>query len=428
MNDRPSRARWTTSLAVAALSVMVAACAWAHEELGSGIPPLTEREALEIALSKPELADVVAGGVDEANADALAEQVWPNPVFSYSREQVNGGPGASQEDFASLTQTVDLSGRRRLRGAAARERVALAREAGGFRLLRARREIRLRFFEVLLHRRRLVAIEAWTARMTRVTETIARREMAGDVSGYDRKRLQREAATALALHQTEHAAADRARERLVGLLANADHTAEPGWPNVVGSLLPAVAPPPLDDLLAEVRERPDLRALAKGANAASLDGRAAERWWIPELTLGAGIKSVEIGGDRSTGFLVSTAIPLPVTYRKQDARLRGAAQARVAHGEWRLRLAEALGEVRGYRTQATQLDLAARQLQDDALTRSPELVSTAEAAYGGGELTIVGLLDAYRSAFEAEIKVLSLEMDARRARIELDYVTGGASE
>lgn len=56
-----------------------------------------------------------------------------------------------------------------------------------------------------------------------------------------------------------------------------------------------------------------------------------------------------------------------------------------------------------------------------------ELVRTAEAAYAGGELGILELLDAYRGALDAELQALELEWGARRARIEVDRALGGTA-
>ena len=52
----------------------------------------------------------------------------------------------------------------------------------------------------------------------------------------------------------------------------------------------------------------------------------------------------------------------------------------------------------------------------------------AEAAYQGGESTLLELLDAYRGALEAEMTALDLEWKARQARIDYDLLTGSVTE
>ncbi len=79
---------------------------------------VTEEEAVQRAMSRPEVRDVIEGEIDVARGDALRAGMWSNPVASYSREQVYGGPAASAENYVELSQAIDISGRRSLRGQA----------------------------------------------------------------------------------------------------------------------------------------------------------------------------------------------------------------------------------------------------------------------------------------------------------------------
>ena len=63
-----------------------------------------------------------------------------------------------------------------------------------------------------------------------------------------------------------------------------------------------------------------------------------------------------------------------------------------------------------------------------AVGESAELLRIAEAAYQGGESTLLELLDAYRGALEAEMTALDLEWKARQARIDYDLLTGSIPE
>ena len=55
------------------------------------------------------------------------------------------------------------------------------------------------------------------------------------------------------------------------------------------------------------------------------------------------------------------------------------------------------------------------------------LLRTAEAAYRGGEVGVLELIDGYRAALDADLSLVELEWAARRARIDLDRTSGGAS-
>jgi cobalt-zinc-cadmium efflux system outer membrane protein len=253
-------------------------------------------------------------------------------------------------------------------------------------------------------------------------DRISRRAAAGEAAQYDRRRAEREHAAALARLAVEDAGLNRAREHLAALLT--EEPPPPSSPIVIGELLPREPLPLLEDALERLMERPDLRALEATADAADLQGRASARWWLPEIEIGGGFKSVELADKRLNGFIASGAIPLPFFDRNQDDAMRAAAEAQVARGQRRLELTEAAGEMRGVHAQAARLVDAARSARSVGTQEWVALTQTAEAAYDGGEGGILELVDAYRAQLAGELQTLELEWRARRARIELDRLIG----
>jgi cobalt-zinc-cadmium efflux system outer membrane protein len=192
---------------------------------------------------------------------------------------------------------------------------------------------------------------------------------------------------------------------------------------VAGELLPPT-PLSIESALAGLDQRPDLQALSRRAEAADLDGRAAKRGSIPDVTVGIGPKSVDDGITRENGVALSLSVPLPVFDRQQAGQQRAAAEAMQTRAEYRLLRARAEGELRGLSRQAEELRMAAVDYRTRAVAASPELLRIAEAAYRGGESSLLELLDAYRGSLEAETTALELEQRAREARIEYDLMTG----
>src|SRR5262245_6787499 len=178
---------------------------------------LTEAEAVSKGLSRPAVEDIVDGATDLARADAVEAGLWPNPSVSYSREQTYGS-GGTAEDYAWLSQVLDLSGRRGLRRRAAERRVAATTDEGETRRLTIEADVRERFYTVLQLQLRVAALEHWAQEIDRAGAAVHRRAAAGDVSGYDRRRVERERATFDARLGTEGAALARARERLAALI------------------------------------------------------------------------------------------------------------------------------------------------------------------------------------------------------------------
>jgi cobalt-zinc-cadmium efflux system outer membrane protein len=384
--------------------------------------PLTEAEAVRRGLARPALADLEVGHVESAKADALAAGLLPNPTLGYSRDRKGGTPDSTEETW-QLSQTFDVSGRRGLRREAAEIRVESAYASNNLRRGELAAEIRHRFHESLFKQETVQATETWVQRFSRVERIVDKLARAGEASGYDRRRLARERQTAEARLSNERSDLDRASERLAALLGSSGK--EPV--SVTGSLRPT-APAPLDSAISRLERRPDLQALARRAEAADLEGRAASRGWVPDVTLGVGPKRINNGITRENGTVVSLSIPLPVFDRQQAGEKRAAAEALNARGELSFARARAEGDLRGLHRQVERLVAASADYRARAVGESAELLRIAEAAYQGGESTLLELLDAYRGALEAEMTALDLEWKARQARIDYDLLTGSIPE
>ena len=383
---------------------------------------LTETEAVRLGLSRPEVMALREGEIGVAQSDVMAAQRWPNPEFSYTREEASSLPGDPDQDYFWLIQRFDVSGRRGLKTEAAERRVRAVTHGTELHRIELEAEIRQRFYEVLHRERRVRAVGQWADRMAKVADIVRRRQAAGEVSAYDLRRLVREQSSAEARLHSEQASLTHAWERLKALLGLQDPRARAS--GVAGTLLPAAPPAPLEIQMAALASRSDLRGLEQQAMAAELEGQAASRWWLPEIGLGVGIKQIAQGPFSDSVPLVSASIPLPLLDRQGAERLRAAAQGQLTRSQYRLAWARAAGDVRGLWLQANEISSAARRFREQTVESAPELVRIAEAAYHGGEASILELLDAYRSGLEAEIQALELEMNARQAHIELDRLTG----
>lgn len=387
-----------------------------------GAQPLTEAEALRLGLARTEVIALERGTREAAQAEVAATGLWANPTLAYSRERMRGTPGSVDESW-QVSQTFDVSGRRDLRREAAERRADAALASNTVRRAELVAEIRRRFHEVLLGQQTVLAMETWAQGFVRIETIVGKLAQAGDASGYDRRRLVRERQGAQARLATERAALARKHERLTALLGSTGSREEA----VIGGLLPGPLPG-LETTLASLDRRPDLQLLARRAEAADLEGRAAARGWVPDVTLGVGPKRSDNGIVRDNGTVFTVSIPLPVFDRQQTGERRAAAEAINARAEFGLAKSRAEGDLRGLHRQTEQLIRAATEYRGNAVAASPELLRIAEAAWQGGESTLLELLDAYRGALEAETTALELEWKAREARIDYDLLTGSMPE
>lgn len=378
--------------------------------------PLTEAEAVRLGLTRADFSDLARGAVQAAEADVTAARLYPNPTLDYSRERLSGTPDSVEQSWM-LGQTFDVSGRRGLLREAARRRVAAVAAGNSSRQLEMAAEIRHSFHEALFRQETIRATEAWTRHFAQVEAMVGKLARAGEASGYDRRRLARERQTAdvrLAAERAEH---ERVLARLAAL------TGLPAAPTLRGELLPAPLPP-ADTARAAIDQRPDLQALSRRAEAAELEGRAARRGAIPDVTVGVGPKWEDNGVTRENGVAFSVSVPLPVFDRQQAGRQRAAAESLQARAEYALARRRAEGELLGLTRQVEGLRTAAADYRARAVAASAELLRIAESAYRGGESSLLELLDAYRGALETETTALELEQRARAARIEYDLLTG----
>jgi len=401
-------------------------CAWiigcmggsAHAQETSSFA-LRETEAVARALARTALIDVLEGQVEIESGRGRVAAAYANPEVAYVREQTFGSRGTG-EDYLTVSQTVDLGNRRGLQGRAGATRAQAAQAEGESARIGVAAEARLRFHDVLHRQGRAACLEAWVVRIDEALAIVSRREQRGDAALYDRRRLERERFVAGARLESERAGVERAQGALTSLI---------GWhgaaPLLQGNLLPDSEPATAQDLRTISLERPDLRALRLRLDASVLERSAAARWWAPDLRLEGGWKGVALAGpERADGFLLGVSLSLPLWHRLQGLAQIAQAEARAARGRQALLESALHAQLGAVRAESSRLRRAAVELRAHATSASADLVRIATAGYAGGELGLLELLDAYRGASDDALSILDMEHAARRARIELDRMTG----
>lgn len=382
---------------------------------------LTEPEAIARALQRPALQAMEQGRLQAAQAAVDEAKRWPNPVVSVEQAEVDEAAGTSTERTWQISQAFDFSGRRGL-GRQAAEQQSDAAQAGQAAQRQQRiAEVRSAFAELLFRQRRVEALQQWQQRIGLAHGTAQKLARAGEVSGYDRRRLQQELHTATS--QRDQATADLllAQHRLAGLTGSENAITL----SAIGELLPAETPP-VQGLQARLPQRPDLQALAAQSRAMALEGRAAGRQWLPEVTVGVGQKSIETPTGSGDGLALSVSVPVPVFNHGGARQSRLDAESAALSAEYTLRLGEAQAQLQGQWQQLDKLRQAALQFRQQALQNAQDLSRIADLAYRAGEVGVLELLDAYRTELATVQESLDLERRAQQARIDLDALVGTA--
>ena len=398
------------------LPLFMVACACALATPALAQPPLTEPEAVaRLSLESPR-ARAIRAGVNVARADALAAGRVPNPRFTLSRESVSG----VAENFYLFSQSLPVTGRRGLEVDSARQHVQASELRAEDLVRRLRAELRRAFIDLSVEDARERELDAALQSLQLLGEALARREAAGDAAGFDRLRAEREALDVAAVLGDTRAR----RARAQGVLASFFFPVPD--PATLHAAPVAIAHGPLpaaDDLVAHAeRSRPDLQALERDIEAARLAGQVASRSRVPEPEVVAGWKTSSEGEDR-TGYVVSLLANIPLFDRAKPERTLADARERLAIAERDAVRAELAGTVRGLRAAAQERQSAADAYRREAVPRSDQLRRIAQVSYDAGERGILELIDAYRSAADARLRLLELDAAAANADIDLELAT-----
>jgi cobalt-zinc-cadmium efflux system outer membrane protein len=222
---------------------------------------------------------------------------------------------------------------------------------------------------------------------------VAKLAWAGEVAGYDRRRLAREQRSAEAKLAETRAALERGRARLAGLIGRDIGD------DLAGPLLPAAPPPLPESCRRKLAARPEFAALAARAEAAQSDSAAAQQ---PSGT-DPRRRRKRSKMARCATTATRHAVLFPAAVRPPAGRAGAARRKRwprAPNSAWRGSRPKA--NCSACIARPRKLIAAAMRYRREAVAPSAELLRIAESAYRAGESTVLELLDAYKGALEAE--------------------------
>ncbi len=388
----------------------------------SAQPALTEREYVERVLASGLDARVAEGEAALGRAEAVGVRRWPNPVLEWQRETVGLGGGTREiQDIVSASVPLVLSGRLGLEAKSAEQGARAAEARRDFARLRLWNEATRAFASALGAQERRAIIADSLVTLRRLESAIAAREKAGEAAGYDHLRVSIEVAMVEDLLRGAALDERKRKAEVLRLLPPGFGELPPlqGAPRVERPL------PPREEVLSALEARPDVRAWELEARGAELARRAAARNWIPEPTVNAGAKLVDVVGQPGmTGYAVGLALPLPIFQHGQGEAARAEARRVLAESQRaallhaaRIQIATAYDEVLGRRERLARY-------QATVVEHTEELRRVAEAAYRGGSADLLALVDAERAFREARLEAVELSVSTTEAEAALLLLAG----
>ena len=384
-----------------------------------GIRRVTLAAALEAFAANSLSLRIARDEAAEIAGRARQYRSYANPAISLVREDLSQSGENYWETTAGLMQRIEWPGRTTARGQAARHTISGA----GARFRAASLQL---VFTV-----REVYVGAWLAEEAErtigqaaemiyaVTRAAEQRFEAGDISGYETRRLR------LGRIQAEKDEGDaqlrtRAARRLLSSLVFPEAALhELGPAEAIVGVPPAIVPETALDALSR---RPDLEAASRELDAARAEHTVAMLGWVPDPTLSLAYKE---HADGFRGASVGVDLPLPIFNQAGGARDEAAARESAA--------TSSLGLVR----RQAELDLvsasdrysvARERLQatgDGIMAEAEALLAAARVAYDEGEMTLVEFLDAADAFRDARLSALILRAEAWIAYYNLLRAMGG---
>ena len=382
---------------------------------------VTLAEALEAFAENSPALRIARAEAAEIGGRARQSRSYDNPAFSFLREDLGRSGVDYWETTAGLTQRIEWPGLTAARGRAARHAISGAGarfRADSLRLVFTLREA---YVEAWLAEEAEQTIGQAATTIRVVTRAAEERLEAGDISGYETRRLR------LGRIQAEKDAVDaelrtRAARRLLASLVLPEASMhELGPADAIVGVPPAIPSESVPNALAQ---RPDLEAAARELDAARAGHAVAMLGWVPDPTVSLAYKE---HADGFKGATVGVDLPLPVFNRAGGARDEAAARESAAISSLNLlrRLAELdlADALDRYSVARDRLRVTGEGL----VTESEVVLAAARAAYDEGEMTLVEFLDATGAFRDARLSALTLRADAWIAYYNLLRAMGGAA-
>jgi outer membrane protein, heavy metal efflux system len=364
--------------------------------------------------------------VDAASARVTQAGVRPNPEIGAGAEDIlaPGGLFSYAESTLQISQRLELGGKRRLRVAAAKGELGVARRLLDVTRAELVAETTRAFAEVLAQQERLANQRELSRLAREAHEIVVERVAAGKVSPVEQTRALVALVSAELEEQKQVTSLTAAKDRLAALWGGG----ETDVPRVEGSFeIPPVAPVSA----VCVGNTPQIKAAeaALESRQAALAREQAQR--KPDLTVTGGFRRLSM--ESQSAWVAGISIPLPIFDKREgaiaEARLLvDKAQSDRNAVEWRLksRLAEAR-----HQHEAAQAEV--RALTGAALPAAKQALDAVEEGYRFGKFDFLNVLDAQRTHAELQRRYIEAVATGMNAVIEMQRVApcetaGGASD
>ena len=373
----------------------------------------TEQEIVEAVVRAGPRAQAIRAATEVVALEQAARRVFPNPAATYSRE------GAGFTEFFQVDQSLPAFGLRQAlerAGVAAGEAAEAERDG---RLWQLRSDAHDAVARLRASHERLQAARSLVGLVEGLIGVLTTREREGEGSRFDRLRAQQELVDAQQIVVTASVEHSNARSELAALLPRGAVVPETVSPRPHAPLADSV-----DTLVTRATTgRAELRVLQATARQLSLEAVVARRATGLAPTFTAGLKRADDAGEARAGAVVGVGMAVPLFNRGRRAAARWEAERTRTEFE----RASVEADIRAQIARAADALAIRRQHAPGvgaAVTSAGELIGIADVAYREGEIGILQLVDAYRTAARARERAVDTNLNLSLAEIALERAVG----
>ncbi len=348
--------------------------------------------------------------------------LWPNPEFEFEMEDI-GGTGERRgfdgtESTYTLSQPIDLGGKRQQRRAVAQANTRLSQWDLKLARLAIERQTRLAFNEVWMAQQQVELAQQLADLSEQLADMMTRKVKAGSESPLQQTQAEMQATRSDIERQQAEARLNQARLRLVGCWGSVQARFE-------RVLTPANPLPGLPDLAQSMEQLEASPHLARWQDQLE-QGRAAlaltKAESIQDITLTGGLKRAEEINENTA--ILGLGLQLPLFNRNQARRetaLHQLAQLKAQEQQARLEVQLQLQQLH-ITLSATLTE--AQQWRDILAPQAEANYRAAVQGYEQGKFDALHVLNAQRSLFEAQQEALVKTHQATQQTIQYQYWLG----
>lgn len=370
-----------------------------------------------VLANSPELA-AAAEAVRAKEGDARQASLWPNPVLIGEAENFAGTGNAKSfettEYTVSVAQPLDLSGKVRSRATAADYERRLAGwdyETTRLDLITSTRKA----YADLVAAQRNAELTRQLARLADdLAGAVGARVQAGKVSPVEATRIEVVKASARAEALRADQDVGTARVALAALWGDADPRG--GWTAVEESQTAQVPDAgAVEPLLAQA---PEAARWSDEIALREAEFALARATAFPDVTASLGVRHFAENDDNA--LVAGLSVPLPVFDRNQGAVAAAMSRRNEAERRKAAFLARQKADFQAAFNGLRRAQISVRSLDERIIPAAQSVFSATTVGYQAGKFSLIDLLDAQRTLFEAQVQGVEARSELTKALADLE--------